>query len=120
MTWCHYPPRATWTHPRGHCLRRDYVLCTELALEWCEASWTDQANDAGFAHDDHAPVCLQHSGWWHVRSPIHRHQWDRSAFLDPQRCRQFQAALSTLPIHSWTVHITDHAEQFQHDVMQLA
>ena len=120
MEWCHYAPHATWTHPRGYHLRRDYVLCSELALQWCTASWTDQAHDAGFAHEDHVPVCLQHSGWWHVQSPIRQHQWDRCAFLDPQRCREFQAALTTMRIPSWTVHINDHAEQFQHDVMHLA
>lgn len=120
MEWCHYAPHATWTHPRGHRLRRDYVLCSELALQWCTASWTDQAHDAGFAHEDHVPVCLQHSGWWHVQSPIRQHQWDRCAFLDPQRCREFQAALTTMRVPSWTVHINDHAEQFQHDVMHLA
>lgn len=120
MQWCHTGPHSTWTHPRGHKLRRDYVLCSEQALQWCSASWTDQAHDGGFAHEDHIPVCLQHSGWWYMDPFITRHQWDRCAFLDPATCAAFQQALMTLPMPSWTVHVNDHAQHFQHGVMQLA
>ena len=120
MSWCHGGPHSTWTHPRGHRLRRDYVLCSEQALRWCTASWTDQAHDGGFAHEDHVPVCLQHSGWWYIEPSSAKPQWDRCAFLDPVRCHEFQQALATLPMPSWTVHINDHADHFQHSVMQLA
>ena len=120
MSWCHAGPHSTWTHPRGHRLRRDYVLCSEQALRWCIASWTDQAHDGGFAHEDHVPVCLQHSGWWHIEQSAAKHQWDRCAFLDPVTCHAFQQALATLPVPSWTVNVNDHADHFQHGVMQLA
>lgn len=33
MAWCHYAPHATWTHPRDHRLRCDYVLCSSQALQ---------------------------------------------------------------------------------------
>ena len=120
MSWCHIGPHATWTHPRGQRLRRDYVLCSAQAFQWCNSSWTDQAYDGGFAHEDHVPVCLQHSGWWYVEQSAAQHQWDRCAFLDPVTCDAFQQALATLPVPSWTVNINDHADHFQHGVMQLA
>lgn len=120
MSWCHQEPHFTWTHPRGHKLRRDYVLCSAQALRWCHTSWIDQAHDSGFAHEDHVPVCVQHSGWWFTENAAAKHQWDRCAFLDPNICAAFQQALTTLPMPSWTVNVNDHADHFQHDVMQLA
>ena len=57
---------------------------------------------------------------WRVPQSSHKYQWDRCAILDPRRCREFQQALATLPIPSWNVHVNNHAEQFQQDIMQLA
>ena len=120
MPWCHVEPHATWTHPRGLRLRRDYILCSSMAFDWCCSSWVDGAHDSGFSHEDHLPVCLRVEGWWQAASSSKRVQWDRHAFLDPVLCRKFQEALHTLPIPSWEIHINDHAHQFQTDIHRLS
>ena len=121
MPWCHVGMHTTWTHPRGSRLRRDYILCSARALEWCSSSWVDGAHDAGFSHEDHLPVILRIAGWWQTSPSSSRIVWDRHALLDPGRCKQFQEALRTLPVPSWEIfHINDHAAQFQQDVTNLS
>ena len=103
MEWCHQGDHHTWTHPRGLRLRRDYVLCSADAFQWCQASWVASSHDGGFAHEDHLPVCLHLRGWWTGSLPQARVIWDRCAFLDPARCEAFQAALQSLPMPCWDV-----------------
>jgi len=69
MEWCHSGDHHTWRHPRGAKLRRDYIFCTESALECCWESWTCATQDFGFTHDDHLPVCLRITGWWPQENP---------------------------------------------------
>ena len=120
FNWCHYGQHTTWTHPRGSRLRRDYILCSQAAFEWCDSSWVDTEHDTGFGHEDHLPICLRLRGWWQDIPKINTFQWDRFAFLDPILCQQFQAALQTLPIPRWDIHVNDHAAAFQQQVLHLA
>ena len=123
MEWCHSGDHHTWCHPRGVKLRRDYIFCTANALECCWESWTSATQDFGFAHDDHLPVCLRVCGWWPLDTneiSAKKVQWDRLAMLDPRRCSDFQEALQTLPMPSWSVHIDDHAEYWHQSILALA
>ena len=120
MEWCHRGNHHTWCHPRGAKLRRDYIVCTEKALECCWESGTCETQDFGFTHDDHLPVQLRICGWWPKVTAEKKWQWDRLAMLDPQKCRAFQQALTTLPMPSWSVHTDDHARYWQKSVMALA
>eukprot|EP00435_Cladocopium_sp_Y103_P036366 s2429_g9.t1 len=120
MQWCHIGSHATWTHPRGQQMRRDYVCCSGPAFELCHSSWIDTHHDGGFAHDDHFPVVLRVSGWVEVAARSDGVVWDPLAFLDPVKCQQFQQALQSLPIPTWDVHIDGHAQLFEAQVLALA
>ena len=120
MPWCHIGDHHTWKHTRGNKLRRDYVMCTEQALECCWASWTCNTQDFGFTHDDHLPVCLHVRGWWPAEASKEKPRWGRLAMLDPQKRKDCQQALNSMPIPCWNVHADDHAAIWQHSVLQLA
>ena len=120
MPWCHVGPHTTWMHPRGSKARRDYILCSAAAFQLCSKSWIDVVHDGGFGHDDHLPVCLQVHGWLQLSTSKEKASWDPLAFLDPVKCAAFQEALQTLPIPSWPVHIDDHADHFETNLLALA
>ena len=40
--------------------------------------------------------------------------------LDPERCKACQAALATLPIPCWDVHVNDHSQMLQESILKLA
>ena len=120
MAWAHAGLNTTWKHPRGSSFRRDYILCSAGAFEWCAKSRVDPGFDSGFSHDDHFPVVLESHGWVQQFQLKKKVCWDRLAFVDPVKCRAFQAAVQSLPIPDWTTHVDSHAAIFQQNLYDLA
>ena len=120
MDWAHVGSHETWTHPRGCKFRRDFVACSADAFALSSRSWVDTHFDGGFGHDDHFPVLLSCQGWIQCSRKNQKFQWDRLAFLDPEKQRLFQEAVRTLPIPDWSVHVDQHADIFQHNLLKLA
>eukprot|EP00435_Cladocopium_sp_Y103_P010921 s3128_g2.t2 len=120
MSWCHDGSHATWTHPRGQKLRRDFVCCSSMAFALCTRTWVDVHFDGGFGHDDHFPVMLQCNGWLEAVGRDDFIRWDPLASVDPIKCSQFQDAVRTLPIPTWDVHIDSHAQIFEDQILSLA
>ncbi|CAL1174092.1 unnamed protein product, partial [Cladocopium goreaui] len=46
--------------------------------------------------------------------------WDRLAFVDPIKQKQFKEAVASLPIPDWSTHVDSHAELLQNNLFQLA
>ena len=120
MSWAHHGSHGTWTHPRGVRLRRDYVVCSQAAFEWCSGTWVDDHFDGGFGHDDHYPVVMQCQGWLKDFQSGSRIQWDPLAFADPVKCHQFREAVKTLPIPDWSTHVDSHANIMEQNLLELA
>eukprot|EP00435_Cladocopium_sp_Y103_P032495 s3994_g8.t1 len=120
MPWCHHGSHATWTHPRGHKLRRDFLCCSSSAFALCGSTWVDVHFDGGFGHDDHFPVVLHNTGWLESVVRDQSIRWDQLAFVDPVKCRRFQDAVQSLPIPTWDVHIDCHAQLFETQLLSLA
>eukprot|EP00435_Cladocopium_sp_Y103_P022597 s540_g5.t1 len=120
LSWCHVGPHATWTHPRGHRARRDFVCCSSAAFQLVECTWVDTHFDGGFAHDDHFPVLLQCRGWLETSAGGGAIPWDPLAFVDPIKCKQFRAAVQPLPIPTWDTHVDSHAQIFETQLLALA
>ena len=111
---------ATWTHPRGHQLRRDYVLMSEFSFTICTKSSVISDFDGGFGHVDHCPAVCQLKGLWQVRAPENRLRWDLSRVRDPIAQQAFQEALQSLPLPSWSVTVDDHSAIVETNILQLA
>eukprot|EP00435_Cladocopium_sp_Y103_P023028 s251_g5.t1 len=120
MAHYHSGPTHTWTHPRGHQARRDYVACSHKAFALAQSSWTDIHFDGGFAHDDHVPVMLRNAGFLEFGQAQRKIQWDPLALLDPVRCAKFQAAVKSLPVPTWQTHVDDHAALLETQILALA
>eukprot|EP00435_Cladocopium_sp_Y103_P026129 s702_g6.t1 len=120
MPWCHHGSHETWTHPRGHKLRRDFLCCSSSAFALCGSTWVDVHFDGGFGHDDHFPVVLHNTGWLESVVRDQSIRWDQLAFVDPIKCRRFQDAVQSLPIPTWDVHIDCHAQLFETQLLSLA
>ena len=98
--------------------RLDFVLCSRAAFSLAHSTMVDTTHDSGFAHDDHLPVHLNVLGWLDLTPGATKFQWDFEAMVNPQRCAQFQAALSTSPIPTWTTDVDTHVQVW--NVLQLA
>ena len=118
--WCHSGSHATWKHPRGSDHRLDFILCSRAAFQLAHSTAVDTQHDSGFAHDDHLPVRLNVLGWLELAPGPAKFQWDFEAMVNPQRCADFQAALSTLPIPTWTTDVDTHVKVWETNVLQLA
>ena len=120
MSWAHLGSHSTWTHLRGPQLRRDYVICSKAAFEWCSKTWVDTHFDGGFGHDDHFPVVMQCQGWLQELPCSSKTQWDPLAFVDPVKCHQFREAVRSLPIPDWSTHVDSHADIMEQNLLALA
>ena len=60
---CHVGPTATWRHPKGKWMRRDYVFVSRSIQSWCQKSYVDLSFDSGKSHIDHLPVSLEMRGF---------------------------------------------------------
>ena len=119
MQWCHHGPHTTWTHPRGPSFRRDYPLVCRGLFPMTQSTQVLLDHDTTFAHADHVPVMIVCKGWIEAGKAQDRFQWDYDAMKDPVRCKAFQAALCTLPIPKWTIHVDDHCKIFESQLLQL-
>ena len=119
MEWCHSGVHATWTHPRGQRLRRDYVLVNKSLFPFVQSSKVIHDHDNTFAHEDHLPVLIEVRGWIEVAKAKQRIKWDYEKLRDPVRCKQFAEALASLPIPTWEVHIDSHCQIYEEQLLQL-
>ena len=119
MAWCHTGPHATWTHPRGASLRRDYPLVCRNLFSMTQSTRVLTKHDTTFAHADHVPVLVECQGWVKGEAVEIPFRWDYEAMKDPVRCQAFQEALRTLPVPAWSVHVDDHCKIFEHQLLQL-
>lgn len=116
----HHGPSYTWTHSSGRRMRLDYVLLNQALFAMVDKSETWTSYDGTFTHEDHIPACVALSGWISGDVVSSKPHWDDLALLDPARCREFQAALATLPIPAWEVSTGSHCELFESQYLQLA
>jgi len=122
---CHQGPSWTWTHPRGHRLRRDYILLPLQFRTWEVQSWTLQDHDTTFAHEDHIPVALRIQGMMAAQRTTDGPKdspkigWDKQALRDPIQCAKFRDALLTLPVPSWDVTPETHCKIWEQQLLQL-
>ena len=119
MEWCHQGPTATWTHPRGHKMRRDYIFVDHQAFQLAQQSFVVGDYDNTFAHEDHLPVVLRLAGWFQLSGKEDRIVWDFDKFKDPIRCKQFAQAVETLPIPTWDVSVDHHCRLYETQLLQL-
>ena len=116
----HQGSSATWSHPRGHLLRRDYVLLSESFFTVCTKSKVISDFDGGFGHVDHCPAVCCLEGWWQVRNPKAKLKWDMNRVRDPEAQKAFQEALLSLPLPAWSVAIDDHSAIVETNILQIA
>lgn len=120
-TWetCHVGDSVTWRHPRGQWMRRDFVLVSADIACWCKASWVaDQ--DTAKSHIDHLPVVLELRGWTRGRNVATKCRLNPMKLRDPDKQREFQAAMQTLPIPSWHVDVDSHCRIWEKNINELA
>eukprot|EP00435_Cladocopium_sp_Y103_P048270 s546_g14.t1 len=111
---------ATWRHPRGQLLRRDYVVLNACAFQVVVESSVLSDFDGGFGHVDHWPSVASVRGLIASADTQHRLKWNKAKFKDPVCCASFEAAVRTLPTPSWAVSIDDHAKILETNVVQVA
>ena len=80
---CHTGPGATWRHPRGEKLRRDYVLLGHSFSLVCTKSYVLSDFDGGFTHADHCPAVCVLDGFIEVDDGGRYLQWDFGKIHDP-------------------------------------
>jgi len=96
---------ATWRHPRGDRLRRDYVLLSRPLFSICTKSYVKADFDGGFCHVDHCPAVCEAEGFMLLRETGKRFHWDFHKIHDVEAQRAFSDALTSLPLPSWSVTI---------------
>ena len=116
---CHTGPQHTWIHPKGFKLRRDYVLISRSWFPLVRQSYTLQNFDMGLAHVDHAPAILDLKGVL-VCQPKTSQMIDHQALCSVDGQRRFQEALCTLPMPTWEIHVDQHCDYLQANVMNIA
>ena len=116
----HRGPSATWTHSSGNATRRDYILISKDLFQMIQYTQVLTDHDTAFAHEDHLPVLAQLSGWTMAPHDTSRPPLDQDRMLDPDACRQFQAALQTLPLPTWDTDIDHHCAVLSSQIIDLA
>eukprot|EP00435_Cladocopium_sp_Y103_P044445 s918_g12.t1 len=116
----HQGSGATWRHPRGQLLRRDYVVVNTCAFNTVVDSCVVSDFDGGFAHVDHWPSVVRFRGLLAHGHTHSRLRWDRAKFKDPACRAAFEAAVRTLPSPSWAVSVDDHARVLETNIVQVA
>ena len=117
---CHVGPTATWRHPKGKWMRRDYVLVSRTIQSWCQKSYVDLSFDSGKSHIDHLPVTLEMRGFVQGVSFSKPPKIDVSKVSNPECRHAFQQALSTMPLPTWDVDIDSHCKIWESNVLELA
>jgi len=116
----HVGPSATWHHPRGGQLRRDYVLLSKSMYTMCVKSQIWRDFDGGFGHLDHCPAICHLEGVLLFQSQLRKLKWDYDKLHDPAAQKEFAEALKTLPLPSWEVSVDDHSTILESNILQLA
>eukprot|EP00438_Fugacium_kawagutii_P032544 Skav202162 [mRNA] locus=scaffold970:353126:358553:- [translate_table: standard] len=119
---CHSGSSWTWTHPRGHRKRRDYLLLPCHLRTWEVHTWTLQDHDTTFAHEDRIPVAMTLRGSLSVPAAASSStvlKWNHEALRDPNLCLQFRHALESLPLPTWKVVPDSHCQLWEKQVLQL-
>ena len=111
---------ATWRHPRGDHLRRDYVLLRKSFFSVCTESFVMSDFDGGFCHADHCPAVCLLDGIIMVGDQVNKIRWDFHKIHDAEAQRAFAEALRTLPIPAWSASIDDHSAIVETNLLQLA
>jgi len=111
---------ATWKHPRGDCLRRDYVLLGEAFFSICTGSFVMADFDGGFCHADHCPAVGILEGILRLGDSGKKIRWDYHKMQDPRAQTAFVEALQTLPIPAWSASVDDHSAIIETNLLQLA
>ena len=116
----HTGPSATWRHPRGDQLRRDYVLLSKSFFPTCVQTlvWTDF--DGGFGHVDHCPAICILAGILPTADIGKKFHWDFYKMQDPVVQKDFADAIKTMPLPSWTVNIDEHSALVETNLLQIA
>eukprot|EP00435_Cladocopium_sp_Y103_P075581 s462_g60.t1 len=116
----HVGPQVTWRHPRGHSMRRDYVLVNEVAYSMVHRSEVLTAFDGGFGHLDHNPVVLSLAGFVRNHADRPKLRWDYAKIHSSDAQKAFADSLRTLPVPAWHVDIDDHSAVLENNILQLA
>ena len=116
----HCGPSATWHHPRGSQLRRDYILLSRSMFIMCVKSHTWSDFDGGFGHLDHCPAVCHLEGIMMFKPCTKKMRWDFSKMHDVDAQKAFAEALKTLPVPTWEVSIDDHSALLESNILQLA
>ena len=111
---------ATWRHPRGDQLRRDYVLLGKSFFSVCTQSLVLTDFDGGFSHVDHCPAMCVLDGTFVIGDAGRQLKWDFHKIHDADAQRAFIRSLETLPIPTWSVSIDDHSNILETNLLQLA
>ena len=119
FSW-HVGPGATWRHPNGQLLRRDYVAVSERVFSMVSASQVLTDFDSGFGHQDHFPAQLTIQGFVPTAAPPTKMRWDFAKLGDPLARKAFENALLTLPLPTWQVDVDAHASILETNILQLA
>ena len=101
---------ATWRHPRGDKLRRDYVLLSRSFFMICKESYVKADFDGGFCHVDHCPALCATEGFMLLRETGKRFHWDFHKIHDVEAQNAFSEALKSLPLPSCSMAIDDHSK----------
>jgi len=116
----HVGSSATWQHPRGDQLRRDYVLLSRPLFMLCANSYVIGDFDGGFGHIDRCPAVCALEGILPVQSPVKKIRWDFCKMQNPEAQKAFAESLATLPLPSWDVSVDDHSQLLESNILQLA
>eukprot|EP00435_Cladocopium_sp_Y103_P063709 s1362_g25.t1 len=116
----HEGATKTWRHPRGQWLRRDYLLVGRSICSAVATSFALSDFDGGFEHEDHLPMAIRMAGSVRLQPGTQKFKWDFDKLSDPDCQKEFQLALSSLPIPVWNFGVDAHARIFEGQLMQLA
>ena len=72
----HQGVAATWRHPRGQHLRRDYVVTSEFFRTMVAHSCVLTDFDGGFGHVDHSPAMIVIQGSMRIGPTKSKLRWD--------------------------------------------
>ena len=111
---------ATWRHPRGDKLRRDYVLLGHSLFSVCTQSAVLSDFDGGFSHADHCPAMCVLDGFMTIGDEGRQLKWDFNKIQDIDARKAFMQSLETLPIPTWSVSVDDHSSILETNLLQLA
>ena len=111
---------ATWRHPRGDKLRRDYVLLGSFFSSVCTKSYVLSDFDGGFSHADHCPAICVLEGLIAIMDVGKQIKWDFHRIHDADAQQAFIKSLEALPIPTWSVSVDDHSKLLETNLLQLA